>query len=227
MIAIVCAMENEIIFYKTKIQNLVIEKKLDKEFLIGRIGENEVVLTKCGIGKVNSSIITSLLIQNYNPSLIINTGIAGGVKPLKTSDLFIADKFMYGDFDLQIFGYKKGQVPGCEPLFYSSKEHSTLLKNYLVDNSIIFNNGLVVTQDSFITSLNQLSGIDDEMIATDMEGASMAHTCTLFNVPFLSIRIISDVIDNEQQILNYQEFEDNAAKLSSEVSYNFLLKVKI
>lgn len=222
MIAIVCAMENEISFYKLKMENQITSTIYNQEFFTGELGGCKVVLTKCGIGKVNSAIITTLLIQEFKPSLIINTGIAGGVKPLNTKDIFVANNFMYGDFDLQMFGYAKGQVPGQEQLFVASTKHTNSFKKYLKSTDVDFKEGLIVTQDSFITSLNQLDGVNEINIATDMEGASMAHTCNIFNIPFLSIRIISDVIDNDKQIDNYQAFEDEAAKLSSKVTYKFL-----
>lgn len=222
MIAIVCAMENEISFYKTKLENIITTTIFNQEFLTGEIGKNKIVLTKCGIGKVNSSVITSILIQNFKPKLVINTGIAGGINPLVTEDIFVANNFIYGDFDLEVFGYSKGQVPGMNQYFSSSSKYVTAFKKYLTETSVAFKEGLVVTQDSFITSLNQLKGIESNIIATDMEGASMAHTCEIFNVPFLSIRIISDVIDNESQISDYNAFEDTAAKLSSKITYKFL-----
>ncbi|MFI3252456.1 MAG: 5'-methylthioadenosine/adenosylhomocysteine nucleosidase [bacterium] len=227
MIAIVCAMENELAFYKLKLENLITVTHSNQEFLTGDLSGKKVVLTKCGIGKVNSAVITTILIQNFKPSVIINTGIAGGVKPLQTGDIFIANNFVYGDFNLEVFGYAKGQVPGMEQFFESSSKHSSLFKEYLNSTNVSFKDGLVVTQDSFITSLSQLNGLSDKLIASDMEGASMAHTCKLFDIPFLSIRIISDVIDNEKQIDNYQEFEDEAAKLSSKITYKFLRDSKI
>lgn len=227
MIAIICAMENEISFYKIKLENLITNTILNQEFYTGEINGSQVVLTKCGIGKVNSSVITSLLIQNFKPSLIINTGIAGGCNPLNTNDIFVANDFVYGDFNLEIFGYAKGQVPGQPQKFNVSKKHVDIFKKYLLSSNIEFKEGLVVTQDSFITSISQLDGLKEDMIATDMEGASIAHTCALFNIPFLSIRIISDVIDNDNQIINYKAFEDEAAKLSSKITYKFLRDNKI
>lgn len=222
MIAIICAMENELSFYKLKLENIITTTVTNQEFLTGNIGNNKIVLTKCGIGKVNSAVITSLLIQNYKPKLIINTGIAGGCKPLETSDLFVANNFIYGDFNLEIFDYKKGQVPGFEQFFNASTKYTKLFKEYLSSTNVLFKEGLVVTQDSFITSMDQLNGIQSDVIASDMEGASIAHTCKIFNVEFLSIRIISDVINNENQITDYKSFEDEAAKLSSKITYKFL-----
>lgn len=226
MIAIICAMENEIAFYKIKMENMITTTILNQEFLTGEVGGNKVVLTKCGIGKVNSSIITTLLIQNFKPSLIINTGIAGGVNPLNTNDIFIANNFVYGDFNLEVFGYSRGQVPGLNQFFTASNKHVESFKNYLTSIETKYQEGLIITQDSFVTSTDEIKEFEGT-IATDMEGASIAHTCTMFNIPFLSIRIISDVIDGNNQIEDYKSFEDAAAKLSSKITYKYLRDSKV
>lgn len=224
MIAIIGAMESEVTFYKKNLNNISIKNILNQEFYLGEIGNNKVVVTKCGIGKVSSSIVTSLVIKEFNPKLIINTGIAGGTLPLNTGDIFIANKYVYGDFDLKVFGYHKGQVPGCEQYFNASTEHSSSFKTYLKNSNIKFNEGLIITQDSFITSLSQINDFDYVGVATDMEGASMAHVCMFHNIPFFSVRIISDVIGSDSQVNNYDKFEIEAAKLSSEITFKFLSK---
>ena len=87
------------------------------EFYTGYIGENEVTLTGCGVGKVNAAIAATILIDVYNCDLVINTGIAGGIKGLNTSDVCIGTKLYYGDADVTIFGYSKGQIPGLPKYF--------------------------------------------------------------------------------------------------------------
>ena len=45
----------------------------------GRIGRNTVILSKSGIGKVNSAVGTYQMIQENHPDFIISTGVAGGL----------------------------------------------------------------------------------------------------------------------------------------------------
>jgi adenosylhomocysteine nucleosidase len=58
--------------------------------------------------------------------------------------------------------------------------------------------------------------------ATEMEGTSIAQTCFKLNTPFLSFRIISDILDSDNHIEEYNEFEKKSAQLSSEVIVNFI-----
>ena len=46
----------------------------------GRLGNNEIILWQCGIGKVNAAVGTMRLIQEHHPDAIISTGLAGGIK---------------------------------------------------------------------------------------------------------------------------------------------------
>ena len=58
-----------------------------------------------------------------------------------------------------------------------------------------------------------------------MEGAAIAHTCHKLNTKFLSIRIISDILDSDNHIENYNTFEIEAAHLSSQITMNFIKKI--
>ena len=63
---------------------------MDKVY-IGKIGNNEIILTKSGVGKVCAAINTQYIIDTYNPDYIINTGVAGGIsQELEVGDIVIA-----------------------------------------------------------------------------------------------------------------------------------------
>ena len=56
----------------------------------------DIVLTQSGIGKVNVAISTTLLIEQFKPDLIINTGSAGALdKALNVGDVVVSDRVMY------------------------------------------------------------------------------------------------------------------------------------
>ena len=79
MVGIIVAMTEELEAIKEYMNNTTVEIKCENEFYIGIIGKKEVILTTCGVGKVNSARIAQILIDNYNPDFIINIGVAGSV----------------------------------------------------------------------------------------------------------------------------------------------------
>ena len=101
IIAVICAMDIELEGYKNLLCNSCVEQIIGHEFLIGDYLDNKLVITKCGIGKVNAAWITMLLVEHYNPDLVINSGIAGGYsKQLKTLDVVVAEDVVYSDVDM-------------------------------------------------------------------------------------------------------------------------------
>ena len=59
-------------------------------FYKGTLGENEVVLVKSGVGKVNAARCAQILIDRFAVDYIINTGIAGGIgEGLAVGDIVI------------------------------------------------------------------------------------------------------------------------------------------
>ncbi len=77
-IGIIVAMDKEFAQLKTLLTESQVERKNYKDFVIGKIGDNEVVMQQCGIGKVNSTIGAVEMIDNYHPDLVISSGVAGG-----------------------------------------------------------------------------------------------------------------------------------------------------
>ena len=77
-IGIIVAMDKEFAQLKTLLTESQVERKNYKDFVIGKIGNNEVVMQQCGIGKVNSTIGAVEMIDNYHPDLVISSGVAGG-----------------------------------------------------------------------------------------------------------------------------------------------------
>lgn len=216
MIGIIGAMSAEVDSLIANVDNLSLKSIGSFEFIKGTISGKDVVILKSGIGKVASAVGAALLIENYKPQIIINTGIAGGVKPLKSEDIVIPLGLSYGDVDATVFGYKLGQVPQMPYIFEASATYVEKIKSIL-SFKYQYKVGHAVTSDSFITSQDKIkSEVFDNMIC-EMEGASIAQTCYMLNVPFVSIRYISDILGEESQIDDYNEFENRMAHRSCDI----------
>ena len=219
MIGIIGAMDSEV---DTLFSNMTSKEKINLNnltFYKGKLYNKDVVIVKCGIGKVNAALCTQLLILNFKVSKIINTGIAGAVgQGLKIYDFVVSTAALYHDFDVQFFGYKPGQVPGMPESFTADKaladaavaafEKTDFSKNLQIRR------GLIASGDQFISGGEKKAFIVNTFHpqCVEMEGCAIAHTCYANNVPFVIIRCMSDTADES---VKETYSEETAAKLSS------------
>lgn len=121
-IAVIGAMEQEVELLRGALQNTKTETIANSEYTTGTYEGKEVVLLKSGIGKVNAAMSTTILLEKYNPKVVINTGSAGGFDAaLKVGDIVISDEVRHHDVDVTAFGYEIGQMAGM-PAAYKSDE---------------------------------------------------------------------------------------------------------
>ncbi|MCQ2274258.1 MAG: 5'-methylthioadenosine/adenosylhomocysteine nucleosidase [Bacteroidales bacterium] len=192
----------------------------------GRIGQNDVVLWQCGIGKVNAAIGTMNLIQQHHPDCIISTGLAGGIDEcLHVMDVVVGAQTCYHDVWCGE-GNEKGQVQGLPVRFDGDGTLLHIAKNVGATTDMNVLAGLICTGDQFITDKVQQQHIKatfTDALACEMESAAIAHTCHLQRVPFLSIRIISDTpgnTDNHQ--MQWSEFLASMSNHSFRFVHEFL-----
>ena len=221
-IGIISAMSEELELIINELENKESRSICGIEFYLGKLNKTDIVATICGVGKVNAATITAIMVDSFTPDLIINSGIAGGTEGLNTGDVVIADKFSYSDLDVTAFGYELGQVPGMPLYFYPDENYKKLLEQTFQDNEINFVNTTVLTADTFRTSAKDIKNNIPLGYAVEMEGAAIAQVCFKLKVPFLSIRVISDILDTESHIQNYEAFEKEASHLSSKMTISFI-----
>ena len=168
----------------------------------GKLFNKDVVVVKSGIGKVNSALCTQLLILKFGVNQVINTGIAGATGGnLGIFDFVVSSKALYHDFDTTAFGYKPGQVPGMDPEFIADEKLSDLVikafsqMDFSKEHKIV--KGLVASGDQFISAGEHKDYIKKTFnpLCVEMEGASIAHACTINKVPFVIVRCMSDMAD--------------------------------
>ncbi len=210
MIAIIGAMEVEVqnlLSQAQAVENVTIHGHV---FYKAVLCNHQVVITQLGIGKVNASINLTLMLSHFDIHYIINTGIAGGLKPLQINDVIVSDRIYYYDVDIQFFGYQYGQVAGEPEYYQSSSELKQLVRESTIDCKIAH----VCSGDKFVTSvdlLNDILKVNSDISVADMESAALAHVAHRFAVPFLVIRTISDIINDNNQLEKYNE-EESALK---------------
>ncbi len=188
----------------------------------GRINGNEVVLWQCGIGKVNAAIGTMRLIAQHHPDCIISTGLAGGIDNcLHVMDVVIGSQTAYHDVWCGE-GNELGQVQGLPTRFDADKQLLQCAQAASELGKYPTVTGLICTGDQFITNKASLAEIKShfpDALACEMESAAIAHTCYLQQVPFLSIRVVSDTPGNTDN--HQQQWADFLATMSDQ-SFHFV-----
>lgn len=221
-IGIIAAMQPEFEMLYEKLENACDIKLAGTAFYEGTIGNVDVVLCECGVGKVNSAIAATVMITEFECSLLINTGIAGGVE-LKTRDVVLASSLMYHDFDTTIFGYQYGQVPQMPKEFIPSMDCVVMVKSILKKLNINYVSCPVYSGDQFVSSLSQLEKIEiAKPCACEMEGASIAQVAVKAGVDFIVLRYISDCVGEENQVNDYLTFEREMAERSANICLQIL-----
>lgn len=202
LIGIIGAMEQEVALLTQQLQAVQTTTIAQFEFHQGLLNDREVVVVQSGIGKVTAAIATTLLIQLFKPSCVINTGSAGGFDPeLNVGDIVISTEVRHHDVDVTAFGYEPGQVPRlpaaftAHPALIAAAERSIAALGFCKTKQ-----GLITTGDVFMCDPERVAktrATFPSMLAVEMEGAAIAQTCFQLNTPFVVIRSLSDIAGKE------------------------------
>ena len=226
-IGIIIAMDKELRRISELLDGLDVELDGGRKFVTGTLGENELVLHQCGIGKVNAAIGASEMIRRYNPDLLVSTGCAGGGRTdMEVMDIVASTELAYHDvYCGEAMGKTVyGQVQGM-PARYSSPSD---LVEKAKSVSPRVHAGLIVTGDWFVDSKEKMREIVShfpEAAAVDMESAAIAQTCHIYGIPFISFRVISDIPLKDTNAAMYHDFWNTVADHSFETTKEFLLKL--
>lgn len=204
---------------------------MDKEFAqLKKVFGNDpnVVLQKCGIGKVNAAIGATMMIEKHHPDVIISSGCAGGADPsLNVGDVVVAMETTYHDaYCGDNCAY--GQIMGMPKRYILSDKLIAIVQQFGSDCHAI-TMGLTVSGDWFVDSREKMREIMQhfpEAKAVDMESCSIAQVCYTFGVPFVSFRIISDVPLKDHKAEMYFDFWDRLADGSFEVTHRFVERLQ-
>lgn len=218
-IAIICALNKEVEAVIQMLGEVTLIEIDGFLFYEGNFNGKKIILCECGIGKVNAAILTTLIIREFKPDYLINSGVAGGYnRNLKPLDVVIGQRMFYYDVQLEPgrTDIRYGQLQGEPFIFPSSDELIEILK--ASDDKLKV--GDIATADCFQTNRAYMDELvekyfsDLNILAVDMESTAVAHVCYKFKIPFVVIRSISDVIGvNQEQV--YDNFLERACHNSS------------
>lgn len=213
-IGVIGAMQIEI---DALIEKYNLKKDKVKDIYTTEFNDRRIVVAMSGVGKVNSAAMTQYIIDKYNVDAIINSGVAGGINnSISVMDIVISDYVTYHDFDpisiMESYVPDKGKIKANTMLVSLAKK---VIENMNINNA---HYAPICSGDSFVQdeTLKNNIFLRTGAVCVDMESASIAHTCSMNNIPFISIRTISDMANGGEY------FEDIAAYKSSEFVSNLV-----
>jgi adenosylhomocysteine nucleosidase len=199
----------------------------------GRIGEQQVILARAGLGKVNTAALTALVWDRYRPRLMAFTGVAGALDPsLSVGDIVIAERTIQHDAGLitpsGLERYQAGHVPFFNPTedFGYVPSPSLLARAKSVGESIDLDPvlgrrpavrvGRVVTGDQFLQDPSTRDRLFTELGAqvVEMEGAALAQFASRVGCDHIVVRAVSDLAGADSSI-DFERFLPEVAANSA------------
>lgn len=211
-VGIICAGDREFAPFINHIDHAKVTQKAMLKVYEGHVEGVPVVALFCGVCKVNAAIATQILIDQYNVDIVINAGTAGGMdKGLSLFDTVISTKTAYHDVADHILTEFH---PWMDTVYFQADKELLRLSQIAVQKmgktgSVFW--GRMVTGESFIEDAAR-DKINEKYspLSVDMESASIAHVCYVNQIPFISIRSITDTAEHS----GVGAFEENCEKAS-------------
>jgi len=219
---------------------------MDKEYemaqkVLANNSKHEIIPVHCGWGKVNSAVNAYRLITEHHPDCIISTGCAGGIaSDVHLLDVVVAEQVAYHDcwygepneygqvqgfparFDADpklLAAAKRVANTNCRPL--AGQDDRT--GNAGMVGRLLF--GLMASGDRFVSGKADTAAVLShfpDALACDMESGSISQVCRMFDMPFLSIRVISDTANEEDRLGQFENFWDTVGSESFMILQRFI-----
>jgi len=212
-----------------------------RTYYLGQIGAHRVVLVKAGVGKVNAAMAAQTMINRFGVKSVVFAGIAGGINPdLHVGDVVISNKVIQHDYGfLGKDGFHPGKIsiPDLEGgeravAYFEPDPHlvevasraasrvsfpapDTAMSLHVAGPIKVYE-GCIVTGDQFIASEEKRVWLHEtfDAYATEMEGGAVAQVCVANGVPFVIIRTLSDLA-NEDASIDIEKFFSYASHNSA------------
>ena len=211
-------------------------------FRQGRLDDVPVVLVEAGIGKVNTALVATLLLDHFSCRSLLLTGVAGGIDPgLGIGDVVIADRLIQHDYGAVIAGDIKPFRPGVAPIgeardrlgFDLAHDIRLRLQERLDGFTLpplpaavtggaprqpTIRFGTILSGDQFINCETTRKRLFDrfQAQAVEMEGAAVAQVAAQFNAPCVVVRCLSDLAGGESH-LDFPAFLAATAESAAQV----------
>jgi adenosylhomocysteine nucleosidase len=207
-LAIVGAMHEEIAALRPCLEGLRTERRAGRDFHFGRLDGHDVILVRCGIGKVAAATTTAVLLDAFDARALLFTGVAGGLGDgVRVGDIVVARTLLQHDMNAEPL-FPRWEVPLTGRARFDADAHWTerlaqaghaLASTNTHARAATLHQGLVVSGDRFVATHAESDALRKglpDALAVEMEGAAVAQVCHDFERPFAVVRTISDRADD-------------------------------
>ena len=243
--AILSALPDEQSGLLAQLQQPQVVQHAGRSFASGRLHGQEVVLALSGIGKVAAATTAAVLIERFQATRILFTGVAGGVgEGVAVGDIVVAEDYVQHDMDVSPL-FERWHVPGCTTVRLACDAGMTTMLVRAVDHCLLSANtnfdhvliagiprlhlGLMASGDRFVGSPELVRSVCEPLaiaghpvLALEMEGAAVAQVCLDYGVPFAAVRAISDRADASAHIDFTVFMEQVASRYADAIVQSFL-----
>lgn len=180
-------------------------KHLGKTSIQGKLAGKQCRLVYTGIGVVNTAHALTCQFEEQLPALVIQFGLAGAYVParLPVASVALATEENYGDVGvITPDGWKPADeigiplVPGDDPLFNRFPLDPELVGRAAQICGAKYGPFVTVSQCTGVQALGDALHHRFGALCESMEGAAAAHVCALYNVPFLEVRGVSNLVED-------------------------------
>lgn len=214
-IGIIGAMPSELADIRNVLNNAVVKTYAGYDFYICTYKDKLIINACCGIAKVNAALCTQVMIDKFDVDAIINAGVAGGMNTkVKVCDIVVSEAVCPHDLELRFLE----NYPPYHSIYEADQNLIKAVCDVCNDMKIANHVGKIVSGEAFVSDSKLKQDICDRLspLAVDMETAAVGQCAYRNNIPFVSVRCISDNADDEGE-MSFDEFEKIAAKRVAEI----------
>lgn len=200
-----------------------------RDFWLGRLLGQPVVLALSRIGKVAAATTAAALIERFGCTRMVFTGVAGGVGAgVQVGDVVVGTGYVQHDMDASPL-FPRFEIPLTQrTVFPADGLLSTQLRaacevalvgDPLHGKFVTVHEGLIASGDRFVSGAAEVATLVASLhaaghtpLAVEMEGAAVAQVCHDHGVAFVAVRTISDRADDNAH-LDFPQFVNGVASV--------------
>ncbi|WOO87393.1 5'-methylthioadenosine/adenosylhomocysteine nucleosidase [Mollicutes bacterium LVI A0039] len=217
-ILILSAMTEEIDYLVKGFNLTAIDKINGNDLFLHTENNKNIYILNSGIGKVASSITTSMMLNKYDIDKLISIGTSGALTSTTSiGDFVVGKRLAYHDADVTAFGYEIGQLPNQPKYFVTTDDDfwNKTIEQFASDSEVNVHYGDIVTGDQFISSSEKKQFINNHFengVCTEMESTAIVHTALCYGIDTYALRSISDNADSSADV-SFDEYLFKVCKL--------------